>query len=220
MLDVGAHYGESHRWYLKRGWNVLAFEPDPANRAKIRLNVGPGRLTILDCAVSDYQLAAAEYFASSESTGISALAPFVPTHRPVCTVAVRTLSSVLSESTIDRCDFLKIDTEGHDLFVLRGFPWDRLIPDAVLCEFENRKTIPLGYTHQALGDFLLEQGYAVYLSEWAPIVRYGADHSWRRLVRYPAPLLDGAGWGNFVAFRDDKPLPDRVKRWLEKRQSQ
>ena len=215
MLDVGAHYGESHRWYLRQGWKVVAFEPDPANRARIGRSAAPDRLHVHDCAISDREVHAAEYFASDESTGISALAPFVPSHKPVCRVQVRTLGALFQERRFDSCDFLKIDTEGHDLFVLRGFPWEAVRPDVILCEFEDRKTVPLGYDYRVLGDFLREKGYTVFLSEWAPITRYGVEHTWRRLVRYPAPLLDDRGWGNFVALRDDRPLSPPAERWLE-----
>jgi FkbM family methyltransferase len=213
MIDVGAHYGESHRWYLRHGWSVLAFEPDPSDRARIRRR--SARLEVFDCAISDRAAAAAELFASDESTGISALAPFVASHRPVCRVPVTTLSALFQEGRFRQCDFLKIDTEGHDLFVLKGFPWEAVTPDVILCEFEDRKTVHLGYDHRDLGAFLLDHAYEVYVSEWAPIERYGVEHTWRRLTRYPAPLLDAGGWGNFVAFRGGH-VPARLRRRLDR----
>lgn len=36
MVDVGARYGTSLAPFLRRGWKVLAFEPDPANRWVLR----------------------------------------------------------------------------------------------------------------------------------------------------------------------------------------
>ena len=94
-----------------------------------------------------------------------------------------------------------MDTEGHDLFVLRTFPWETHRPDVVVCEFEDSKTVPLGYTYQDLGSFLVDRGYQVLMSEWYPVVRYGIAHRWRRVVRFPATLEDPAGWGNFIAVR-------------------
>jgi hypothetical protein len=96
---------------------------------------------------------------------------------------------------------LKVDTEGFDLAVLEGFPWDRDLPDVVICEFEDRKTKPLGYTTSDLADFLVERGYQVWMSEWHPVVRYGIQHEWHRLALYPCEPSTSEAWGNFVAFR-------------------
>ena len=118
-------------------------------------------------------------------------------------VDVKTLRSVLADQPFNAVDFLKIDTEGYDLFVLRGFPWEKYTPQIVICEFEDSKTRPLGYQHSDLGDFLLGVGYTVFVSEWQPIVRYGVSHSWKRLDRYPCEGINAHGWGNFVAIRSD-----------------
>jgi len=215
MVDVGAHYGESFLPYLARGWIVRAFEPDARNRAVLMRNVGSGDFKVFDCAVSDRDAEGAAFFASDESDGISSLTAFRKSHHEVGRVAVRTLAGVLAAEGMDRVDFLKIDTEGHDLLVLRGFPWDRMTPEVVLCEFEDRKTVPLGYDHRNLGDFLLQHGFRVFLSEWAPIVRYGGNHTWCRWHPYPCELADSGAWGNFVAFRPNVSLA-AVERYLSR----
>lgn len=99
-------------------------------------------------------------------------------------------------------DFLKIDTEGFDYFVLKGFPWDRsgLKPGIILCEFEDSKTRPLGYDWKVMADFIQSKGYQVYVSEWFPIEKYGVSHRWRGIKKYPAELEDHEGWGNLVAL--------------------
>ena len=209
MVDVGAHHGESLVPYWGRGWSIQAFEPDPANRALLEKNIPVDRIRLHTCAVSDREAEGVSFFASEESDGISSLSAFRPTHRETDKVAVRTLARVLAEEGVSRVDFLKIDTEGHDLFVLKGFPWERMKPEVILCEFEDSKTVPLGYDYRAMGDYLVERGYQVFLSEWAPIVRYGVQHTWRSFRPYPCALEDPAGWGNFVAVRagaDAAPL--------------
>lgn len=35
MIDVGAHYGTSLEAFMKDGWSVYAFEPDPKNRKEL-----------------------------------------------------------------------------------------------------------------------------------------------------------------------------------------
>lgn len=86
--------------------------------------------------------------------------------------------------------------------MLQGFPWERGQPAVIECEFEDTKTVPLGYTFHDLARFLVERGYTVYVSEWHPIIRYGIRHDWRALMRYPCELADPKGWGNLLAFRD------------------
>src|SRR3546814_10935540 len=88
--------------------------------------------------------------------------------------------TTLFRSDIDGVDFLKVDTEGHDLFVLQGFPWERFRPAVIECEFEDAKTVPLGYTFHDMARFLLAKGYRVLVSEWHPIIRSGVRPDWRR----------------------------------------
>src|SRR3546814_18645662 len=125
---------------------------------------------------------------------------FHPSHVSKQVVDTTTLSDVLADADIDGVDFLKVDTEGHDLFVLKGFPWERFRPAVIECEFEDAKTVPLGYTFHDMARFLLEKGYRVLVSEWHPIIRYGVRHDWRRLVAYPCEISDAVAWGNILAF--------------------
>jgi hypothetical protein len=123
-------------------------------------------------------------------------------------VEARTLREILISEKVERIDFLKIDTEGTDLLVLKGMDW-YLMPSVILVEFEDGKTRHVGYSYKDLGDFVLGAGYAVFMSEWFPIVRYGGQHRWRRLVPYPCECSDPRAWGNFVAV-SDQMLPS----WL------
>lgn len=215
MVDVGAHFGESLQPYLEQGWRVFAFEPDAANRTELQRRIpAHARLALSEVALSNYRADDVPFFASEESTGISSLSAFRDTHREVQRVQVTTLAEALPAHLISRVDFLKIDAEGHDLFVLNGFPWERLNPEVVLCEFEDRKTRPLGYDYRTLGDFLVSREYQVFLSEWHPIVRYGGRHRWRAWRSFPCPLHDSMAWGNFVALRagtDPRPLSNRLR---------
>lgn len=211
MIDVGAHQGSAHQEYLDDGWSVFAFEPDPDNRSKLKRHPG---LRISSYAVGAQNASGVSFFTSHESTGVSSLSSFTTSHQLRCTVTVRTLETLVTELEIGKCDYLKIDAEGHDLFVLQGTPWTRIKPLAIMCEFEDRKTIPLGYTYRDLADLLVGHGYSVFMSEWAPIVRYGTAHTWRRVVRYPATTLEPNAWGNFLAFAPGVKLPDDLSRHL------
>lgn len=206
MIDVGAHFGTALRPFLDRGWRVMAFEPDPANRERLEsmLEAHPSgdQVSVDVRALSDEPGEDVTFFASAESTGISGLSAFHETHEETTRVQVTTLRDVLDgKPGMTVVDFLKIDTEGFDLPVLRGFPWDRIRPRVIEAEFEDRKTLPLGYDFDDIAGFLMEQGYEVYVSEWHPIRRYGVRHDWRALHRYPCDLPADA-WGNLLAFRE------------------
>lgn len=116
---------------------------------------------------------------------------------------VTTIAAIAEEHGLDSIDFLKIDVEGHDLDVLRGVPWDRLRPAVIECEYEDAKTMPMGHSTHDIVAFLRERGYAVYVSEWHPVIRYGRAHDWRRVVPAQGADIPSNSWGNLLAFRRD-----------------
>lgn len=209
MVDVGAHFGESLQPFAKRGWRILAFEPDAhqGKQASIKARLNEGS-DLFSCALSNSEAESSAFYVSEVSTGISGLLPFHPSHTSAARVPVKTLRGVLHELGINRVDFLKIDTEGNDLLVLQGLQW-AVRPDVILCEFEDSKTKLAGYDYRDLGDYLISGGYRVFVSEWYPIKRYGGEHSWRRLCTYPCTLSDPNAWGNFIAV-----APERAHEFL------
>jgi FkbM family methyltransferase len=143
MIDVGAHHGTSLEPFLHGGWEVVAFEPIEDNRRQLAAAFpGAERLTIRSEAVSDtsgtqeFHLALNldgslhEYHHSLERIGDDAW------HKKGPTVAVPTVSldDLVARGDIpEHVGFLKIDTEGHDLAVLRGAA--RLTCDVISVEF-------------------------------------------------------------------------------------
>ncbi len=198
MIDVGAHFGESFGPYEKKGWKVLAFEPDPSNRERIKIKSDKTKL--YDFAVSNQSGLELEFFTSDESSGISGLVAFHDTHTSKFKVKTITLTEIVEEEQVSNVDFLKIDTEGNDLLVLKGFPFDKMKPQVILCEFEDKKTQHLDYTYNDMGDYLMSKGYKVFISEWYPIERYGVKHKWHSIKPYDSnsKLNDPSGWGNFI----------------------
>jgi FkbM family methyltransferase len=202
FVDVGAHFGSSLRRFAADGWRVIAIEPDPKNRAILVDSMqGHANVTIDGRAISERDGEIRTLYTSDVSTGISALTPFHPSHRATSQVETVRLDTLLQSEGLVTA--LKTDLEGYDLPALQTFPWHRLHPRAVVCEFEDRKTIPLGYAYHDLGAYLLELGYSVFVSEWWPVVEYGRRHRWRALRRYPSELEDPAAWGNFIGVEAD-----------------
>ncbi|MEO1585130.1 MAG: FkbM family methyltransferase [Planctomycetota bacterium] len=218
MLDVGAHYGTTSLPFLSRGWRVIGFEPDKAKHARLKaIAAEEPRFELLACAVGERRQEGVQFYTSDESSGIASLVPFRDSHTEGAQVRVRPLDEVLSERSIEHVDYLKVDAEGYDLRVLQGFPFDRIKPTAILCEFEDEKTRRIGYSTDDLGEYLCAQGYTVFMSEWHPIVRYGITHTWRSLRQYPCSLTDPNGWGNFIAVRPgpfEEALRRAASRWM------
>jgi FkbM family methyltransferase len=206
MLDVGAHHGSSCARFVREGWIVHAFEPDDGNRAELvrRLGKHPN-LHIDGRAVADQPRSGVEFYTSEVSTGISGLMAFHESHRESAKVDVTTVSDYLAETALTTrgVDFLKIDTEGYDLKVLEGVPWETSAPRLILCEFEDGKTRALGYTFTDLTEFLAAKGYRMIISEWYPIERYGGRHKWRRFQSHPLAPISSAAWGNVLATTDE-----------------
>ncbi|MDP1547483.1 MAG: FkbM family methyltransferase [Anaerolineales bacterium] len=222
MIDVGAHHGFALAPFLSKEWRIYAFEPDEKNRAKLLERLASQKnkaLVNIDTrCVSNKSVKDVAFYSSEQSTGISGLSAFHESHVEAQRVDTVTLTEFFEGKPLPVVDFLKIDTEGHDLFVLQGFPWDRTKPAVIECEFEDTKTVPLGYTFDDLANFLVDKGYTVYVSEWHPIIRYGIRHDWRQLMRYPCELADSKGWGNLLAFRDpidEKDLVAAVRKVLK-----
>ncbi|MDA2895472.1 FkbM family methyltransferase [Mycolicibacterium sp. BiH015] len=216
LVDVGAHNGTVTALFLDRGWSVIAYEPDPSNREQFLRRIGDNpRVQLSTAAVSDTASGSASFFTSSVSTGISSLAAFHESHEPTAVVDVVTLAEDLRARGVSRVDFLKIDIEGFDFFALKGFDWS-YAPRFVLYEFEDRKTLPLGYSLSDSSAFATEHGYHLVYSVWEPIVEYGTRHRWRGL--FDAPPTDVAEcWGNVLCFREQADAALCMKKFGRRR---
>lgn len=221
LVDVGAHEGHSLKPFARSGWQVLAFEPDEINRRHLQELVKEMPAVRIDSrAVSERAGETVTFYRSAQSTGISTLTPFTSSHVAAGSVTTTTLADACREHGIGEIDFLKVDTEGYDLFVLKSLDWSTLQPRAVLCEFEDSKTVPLGYTWGEMADFLRGHGYTVIVAEWHPVESYGGVHRFRRFADYPCTLADPRATGNLIAFRNGGDLArfqrirEAYERWM------
>jgi FkbM family methyltransferase len=203
MIDVGAHYGESFGSFLFDGWDIYAFEPDSENMKILNVFANSrGKLVLDKRGCSNISAKNQSFFRSDISSGISSLSSFHSSHFGSSQIDTITISDYVEEQQITDIGFLKIDTEGHDLFVLQGVPWEKIKPEIIVAEFEDKKTRSLGYDYHQMANLLSDQGYIVLISEWHPIESYGQKHKWNRLERYPYNLSNDSGWGNIIAILD------------------
>jgi FkbM family methyltransferase len=201
MIDVGAHTGQSFAAFAVDGWQIYAFEPDPRNHGEIQARwSGAANVRIEAKAVADRDRAEVAFQLSS-NTYLSSLSAFDSSHSESIRVPQVALRSYCAERKLTAVDLLKVDAEGYDLLVLRGFPWDQLKPRCVVCEFEDRKGGGQTGSFAQMADLLRAQGYRIIVSEWHPIVSYQGPFRWRRFFTYPGQQPGPEGNGNIVAVQ-------------------
>ena len=201
MLDIGAHQGGALKPFAEMGWTIYALEPDADNRSimESRIQDWAGNVIIDTRAVSSKSGEIKSFYISEESTGISSLFAFTKGHEFSHKVETITLCDLVKLHNISKIDYLKIDVEGAEMDVFKGFDFDPL-PTVVCAEFEDAKTKQKGYLTQDLVTYLQERDYKVFVSEWHPVVRYGIRHDWLGFYEYTDDNKPSEeSWGNLVA---------------------
>ena len=187
--DVGANHGRVTRELARlHGGNcrVLAFEPTLYNLRVLNHQSKRKNVQVFDFGLSD-QVCDAELLVplrpnkswahgSARVVTEDGLSEFDA--RPETfvrqTIHARPLDEVLAEQGVDRLDFIKLDVEGHEPFVLRGGARtiDACKP-SILMEVRPSAAEPVG--------LLAERGYSFY------DVELGDDGAWTQDV---AALMD------------------------------
>ena len=201
LVDVGAQAGGFAQPFAKRGWRVIAFEPEPTNYQELTARFENfSNVTCIAKAVSNISEEGVSFYFSSEHWGIHSLKPFHPTHQATLKVNTVRLDEILRDMQVDWVTVLKIDIEGADFLALQSFDFKRMQPEVIMCEFmDERSQKNFGYTHHDMVDYMDRLGYLTFVSEWAPIVEYGrrgmpVSHSFLQCVPYP--LDHEPAWGN------------------------
>jgi FkbM family methyltransferase len=214
MIDVGAHHGTSIEPFLKSGWQGVAFEPMEHNRRRMAERLGQNpNLTIRTEAVSDRTSTRLLQVALNCDGSIHefhhSLEDFKadPWHikGPKVEVEVVSLDDLVSRRELPRrVGFLKIDTEGHDLSVLRGA--STVESEVISVEFWNPSHCfgPSASPPDAMVALLRERGFDRFIA-----VTHFLDQT---ELRYST--LDGVrsdAWGNLFLFhRSRTDLYERV----------
>lgn len=127
LLDVGANHGfyTDHLRRLAPGASIHAFEPHPLTFARLAARMDQAGVKLVQAALGE-SVGEGELFdfaardgstqASLSREAVALYDAAITAHRIACT----TLDAYLATEGIGVVDLLKIDTEGHDLHVLRG----------------------------------------------------------------------------------------------------
>jgi FkbM family methyltransferase len=127
-LDVGANVGFWTLAMAKVAGCVHAFEPHPANYARLVQNIKMNGLVVQahQLGLSDHKatlrLSLREDFAAGASTGNAAIVTDERIrHTFDCiNINVDTLDAIFPTLALSRLDFVKVDIEGHEDFFLKG----------------------------------------------------------------------------------------------------
>ncbi|NEO48874.1 MAG: FkbM family methyltransferase [Moorea sp. SIO4A3] len=208
LLDVGAHHGSISATFARKGWRVIAFEPEEKNRAAFERNLaGFDNVSCLPKAVSNITGNKVPFYVSKEPGLFHSLKPFHKTHELAYEVSTIRLDDVLADFKISSVTFLKIDIEGADFLALKGFDIDKYHPELIMIEFMDERSLAnFGYTHHDVVTYMKQRGYTTFVSEWEPIKEYGREgifsepHVWIQCVPYP--LEHKPAWGNLIFVPD------------------
>lgn len=132
LVDVGASGGIQKKWnQLKPFLRVIGFEPDERSHAELQeMNFSDTSHVFLSVGLSDAKGKATLYLAKTKTDS-----SFFPSNQPflkefpladrfdtigTTDIPVDTLDNQLREHTTHDVDFIKIDTQGSELMILRG----------------------------------------------------------------------------------------------------
>lgn len=170
IFDVGANVGQSARAYRKAypAAAIHSFEPVPATFARLQAAVRG-----LSVATHPIALGAAAARAQVAERNSSTRNTIELSGEDGLGVVVQTIDTFCRDQQIDRLSLLKIDTEGHDLEVLRGASEMLGGQQVDLVEVEAGMTRRNDY-HQpleALKEYLEDHGYLLFgiydqVGEW------------------------------------------------------
>lgn len=122
VLDIGANIGNHALAFATRAHTVHAFEPIPYLYEVLRGNVARNGLAHVhahNVALSDHGGSATINMVNAGNYGASSFDRRTEGTTPV-DVTLTTGDAFIAEHGIARVDFVKIDVEAHEVFVLRG----------------------------------------------------------------------------------------------------
>jgi FkbM family methyltransferase len=211
VIDVGAERGSFMELALQNGAaTVIGFEPLPRHLDHLRRRFAAAEhVRIHGLAVSD-RSGSAQFHIATDTEGkeldfhhtlsdIGDSETVIRSKRSL-TVQIATLADLARDGLIPaRIDFLKIDTDGHDLTVLHGL--GELRPRVVMAEYWDTLPESSGINPYDLRD-IVGWGKAHGYSEAVVVRRNGRIQLVGRGDEWSVP----GDWGNILLFRDDFAL--------------
>ena len=221
-FDVGAHKGEVARQLLDVGYEVHAFEPDPAVFQVLKETLGETQ----GCHLYNFAIGSESGDLSlnrfTEGTGydifgdVSLYNTFLNRQMPEglvlsesISVPVKTINEVCESNEITKeIGVLKIDTEGFDLEVIRGLKEIR--PSVIVAEYWDSDN-PFGktgtlYSYESLVGEMKKREYYWHID----LHRFWGNDEISFTCNYPTSASNS--WGNLFFFCNKEQF-DVAHRW-------
>lgn len=166
VLDVGAHAG----FYTLLAstcvgdeGRVIAFEPSPRERARLRAHLRLNRranVTVEEVAIGDAAGSGALLVFDGRLTGCNSFHLADTRGAHAITVPICALDDYHARGAFQRVDLVKMDIEGAELAALRGAEqMFRSLRPLLLCELHDKRTAPWGYPARHIVDLVQRWDY-------------------------------------------------------------
>ncbi len=167
VLDAGAHHGLHTLLASKRvgrRGRVIAFEPSPRERKRLRRHLWVNRCKNVDvqsCALGDERREADLFLVEGREDWCNSLrTPQIDARTVTVRVEVERVDDVLEKLGVTRVDFIKLDVEGAELSFLQGARATLAASrPVILAEVQDLRTRPWGYAAREVIDFLTRADY-------------------------------------------------------------
>lgn len=214
VVDVGAAHGSASSRFIRAGARAILIEPHPIRAQKLSSEFkGNQNVSVLQLGISNDHEGEMTLYDSDVSWGISSIKNWHESHFPAHKIQVKRLSDIHLPKKIS---FLKIDTEGHDLSVIESLNWKEHQVEVVMAEYDDNKVDKSQRgSWKPIVRKLESLGYYCVISEWVPIIRYGANHQWRKIHTKSTSQPKFGSWGNVIAF-SKRPKRSALGNALEK----
>lgn len=159
VVDIGAHIGIFSNYVasINRSGKIFSFEPNPENfqylEENIRIN-NFDNVNIFNMGIAKFS-GKAKLFLSNATTGSHSLVRETDKFVEISTISV---NSLFEHCGIERCDFLKIDTEGSEYEILFNMDKKHLgNVSRIAIEYHDHPD----YNVHDLGEFLKQNNFEV-----------------------------------------------------------
>jgi FkbM family methyltransferase len=159
FIELGASDGLylSNTYFFEKtlNWNGICIEPNPTFHTKLQEN---RNCHIAHNCVSSENDKEVEFSLCGHASGTLATAgPFTLSNETI-RIKTKTLDSILAQfNAPQRIDYLSLDVEGHELEILKNFPFDKYQFNCITVEHNEPHTGPA--MQQDLRTLLTTNGY-------------------------------------------------------------
>lgn len=203
-IDIGAEKGAFANILVQKGFQGVLFEPCPKHHEALEKFSQKTGSSFFPYAVDEHDREAILYISCDEngeaqdyfhSLHYLANDPRVK-HNQKVPVTCKSLKTLINEDIVPKeAGILKIDTEGNDLYVLRGM--GELRPEVLVCEFFT-EGLYAGW-EQGHPDILIKEAAKFGYEHYVSVKRY---HEYE-LVSFGPSVFFEEQWGNIIFLRDD-----------------